>query len=104
MPATDSSVRRQGEALVFTGVLDRAAAASLWPAASAALPDAQRIVLTEVTSVDSAGLALLSALATRLRQAGVDPRIEGEPAGLLELRTAYRLTAGLEFPGAASAS
>ena len=102
MRATEASVRREGEALVFAGALDRAAAASLWAAAAGALPAARRIVLTGVTSVDSAGLALLSALATRLRETGVEPRIEGEPAGLLELRTAYRLTAGLDFPAAAS--
>jgi phospholipid transport system transporter-binding protein len=102
MPATEASVRREGEALVFAGALDCAAAASLWTAAAAVLPDARRIVLTGVTSVDSAGLALLSALATRLRETGVEPRIEGEPTGLLELRTAYRLTAGLDFPRSAS--
>jgi phospholipid transport system transporter-binding protein len=49
--------------------------------------------------VDSAGLALLAELAARLRAAGAAPHIEGEPAGLSELRTAYRLTSGLDFPG-----
>jgi phospholipid transport system transporter-binding protein len=42
----------------------------------------------------------LAELAARLRAAGTTPRIEGEPAGLAELRAAYRLTPGLDFPGA----
>ena len=110
MAATDATVgregdalpafRREGDALIFTGAIDRTAAAALWAPASKALAGAQRIVLTKVTTVDSAGLALLAELAARLRAAGADPRIEGEPAGLSELRTAYRLTPGLDFPGA----
>jgi phospholipid transport system transporter-binding protein len=90
---------KEGDALVFAGALDRSAAAALWPSASKTLAGVQRIVLTKVTSVDSAGLALLAELAARLRAAGAAPHIEGEPAGLSELRTAYRLTTGLDFPG-----
>jgi len=93
------AVRKEGDALIFAGPIDRAAAAGLWPSASKMLAGAQRIVLTKVTSVDSAGLALLAELAARLRAAGTAPRIEGEPAGLSELRTAYRLNSGLDFPG-----
>ena len=110
MAATDATAERagdalpafhkEGDALIFAGALDRAAAAALWPTASKMLAGAQRIVLTKVTSVDSAGLALLAELAARLRAAGAAPHIEGEPAGLSELRTAYRLTSGLDFPGA----
>ena len=99
MPASDASVQRDGDALVFTGALDRAAAAALWPQASSQLAGVQRIVLTNVTTVDSAGLALLAELAARLRAAGATPQWEGEPAGLSELRAAYRLTSGLDFPG-----
>ena len=102
MAATESGVARQGDALVFGGALDRAAAAGLWAQAIKAADGAQRIVLTEVTTVDSAGLALLAELAARLRAAGAVVAIEGEPTGLLELRTAYRLTPGLDFPGATS--
>lgn len=102
MPATEAVVRRDGDALVFGGAIDRAAAAALWAPASRLLDGAQRIVLTEVTSVDSAGLALLAELAARLRSAGATFSIAGEPAGLLELRTAYRLTPGLDFPGITS--
>ena len=87
---------------MFSGALDRAAAARLWSLASKSATGAQRIVLTNVTTVDSAGLALLAELAARLRAARADVSIEGEPAGLSELRAAYRLTPGLDFPGAAS--
>ena len=100
MAASEGAVRRDGDALVFSGTIDRAAAAELWTTASQSLTGVQRIVLTNVTTVDSAGLALLAELATRLRAAGATPRIEGEPAGLSELRAAYRLTPGLDFPGA----
>jgi phospholipid transport system transporter-binding protein len=98
--ATEAAIRRDGDALVFSGAIDRAAAAALWALASRSLAGVQRIVLTNVTTVDSAGLALLAELAARLRAAGTTPRIEGEPAGLAELRAAYRLTPGLDFPGA----
>jgi phospholipid transport system transporter-binding protein len=97
--ATDASVRRDGDALVFTGAIDRQAAAALWAPASKALSGAQRIVLTNVTTVDSAGLALLAELCAKLRQAGTAPVLVGEPPGLSELSTAYRLTPGLDFPG-----
>ena len=99
MAASNASVDRDGDALVFAGAIDRIAAATLWSPASRMLAGVQRIVLTKVTSVDSAGLALLAELAARLRAAGAVPHIEGEPAGLSELRTAYRLTTGLDFPG-----
>lgn len=99
MSATDAVVRRDGDGLVFGGALDRAAAAGLWSASNSLLDGTQRFVLTDVTSVDSAGLALLAELAARLRDAGTTPDIVGQPAGLLELRTAYRLTPGLDFPG-----
>ena len=99
MPAaTDASVRRDGDALVFAGTLDRTAAAALWRQASAQSAGAQRIVLTNVTTVDSAGLALLAELAARLRASGTTPRLEGQPAGLADLQAAYRLTPELDFP------
>lgn len=89
---------RDGDALAFSGALDRAAATALWRRASAALPGTQRIVLTKVTTVDSAGLALLAELAARLRATGLSPQFEGEPTGLAELRAAYRLTPALDYP------
>ena len=104
MPRTEADVRRDGDALVFGGAIDRSAAASLWPASNRLLEGTQRFVLTEVTSVDSAGLALLAELAARLRLVGTTPEIVGEPAGLRELSTAYRLTAGMDFPGTSPTS
>ena len=104
MPATEATLQRDGDALVFAGAIDRAAALALWSPATASLAGVQRIVLTKVTTVDSAGLALLAELAARLRAAGVAPLIEGEPPGLPDLRAAYRLTPGLDFPGATPTS
>jgi phospholipid transport system transporter-binding protein len=95
MPApTDASLRREGDALVFTGALERAAVAVLWPRALAALAGATRFDLRGVSQVDSAGLALLGELAAR---AGGNVVIEGEPTGLAALRAAYRLDATLDF-------
>jgi phospholipid transport system transporter-binding protein len=90
--AIDANCHRNGDALVFAGALNRAAATALWPQASAMLDGVQRFVLTCVTTVDSAGLALLSELAARLRTRGATLGLEGEPPGLAELRAAYRLT------------
>jgi len=99
MPAASkASVIREGDALRFEGALDRAAAVALWPQVAGAAA-VQRIVLTNVTTVDSAGLALLAELAARLRAGGAAPHFEGQPAGFAELCAAYRLTPDLEYPG-----
>lgn len=98
--AKQASVTRQGGTLAFDGVLDRAAAIALWSQASRALDGVRRLDLSAVASVDSAGLALLAELAERLRAQGTPPALTGTPAGLAELRDAYRLGAELEFPGA----
>jgi phospholipid transport system transporter-binding protein len=95
---SQTSVQRDGSALVFTGVLDRAAAQVLWPATLRALDGAQRLDLSAVPSVDSAGLALLVATASRLRAAGTaDVVVQGAPTGLSELCAAYRLTPALDY-------
>ena len=57
--------------------------------------DVDTFDLRAVDRIDSAGLALLAELAGRCD--GVD--VLGEPAGLAELRTAYRLDAALAFSG-----
>lgn len=93
MSAAVASLRKDGDTLVFTGELDRDAAAALWPQARALVAGARRFDLSAVSSVDSAGLALLAELAEQAP--GVDVR--GEPAGLAELRAAYRLDASLGF-------
>lgn len=95
MPGSDrASVRRDGEALVFSGALLRDAIAGLWPRALEALDGVRSLDLTAVPRIDSAGLALLSALSGR---AGGSMAISGSPEGLEELRAAYRLSSSLAF-------
>lgn len=99
MPAaTDASVRREGESLRFGGDLVRDAVPALWRQAQPQAPGLRRIDIAGVTRIDSAGLALLSALADAAGGAG---RIEvaGDPPGLAGLRAAYRLDEALGFGG-----
>ena len=88
-----ATVRREGEALVFTGALERAAVAALWRQVQPLLKDLRRLDLSAVSDVDSAGLALLAELAARAP--GI--HVIGAPPGLSELRAAYRLDEGLGF-------
>ena len=92
MAAAD--VRRDGEALVFSGALQRAAVAALWPRALASLAGSRRFDLRAVGQLDSAGLAMLAELAARA-DAGVV--VDGAPAGLHALCEAYRLDASLGY-------
>jgi phospholipid transport system transporter-binding protein len=95
MPAAEAaSLERAGETLRFTGALLRDGVPGLWRQALPLLGGMQRFDLTAVTRVDSAGVALLAELAART--AGV-PIIDGAPAGLAELRAAYRLQPDLGF-------
>ena len=103
MPSADStgadpvivgaSVDRAGDALCFAGALLRADVAALWKKATTRLEGVRHFDLNAVTRVDSAGVALLAALADRC--GGI--QIGGLPAGLAELRAAYRLTPTLGF-------
>lgn len=85
--ATTVAVSRRDDALVFAGVLTRPVVASAWRQSQPLLPGVRRLVLEDVSRIDSAGLAMLSALA-RLR--GITA-LQGSPAGYAELRAAYRL-------------
>ena len=85
---------RHDDTLAFTGTLDRAAVAVLWPQVPRQLGGVRRFDLSAVPLVDSAGLALLAELAA---MAGEGVRIDGCPAGLAELRRAYRLQDDLSF-------
>jgi phospholipid transport system transporter-binding protein len=99
MPSADASVaavERAGDGLSFAGALLRADVAALWRQATAQLQGIRRFDLTAVTRVDSAGVALLAELADRCGGVVVD----GTPAGLAELRAAYRLTPSLRFAAA----
>ena len=96
-PARGSSAeaRRDGARLVLSGTLDRAGATRVWPLLQSQLDGISEIALEQVDAVDSAGLALLVALAERMDGA----RLEGRPHGLAELLAAYRLTPALAFDG-----
>lgn len=91
--AHSSSIRRDGDALVFSGTLDRATVPALWKASASLLTEVTRLDLTAVDRVDSAGVALLAELAG---QTGAS-RVDGNPIGLAELRRAYRLGPALGF-------
>ena len=88
-----ASVERAGEAQGVTGAVMRADVAGLWRQATSQLQGIRRLDLTAVARVDSAGVALLAELAGRCDGVVID----GAPAGLAELRAAYRLTPALAF-------
>ena len=97
MPApTEAGVRREGDALRFSGALVREAVPALWREARTHAAGARGIDMSAVERIDSAGLALLSAIAGAAGGAG---RVEvaGDPPGLADLRAAYRLDAALGF-------
>jgi phospholipid transport system transporter-binding protein len=94
MPTSNAGLRRDGDALVFTGALLRDDVAGLWRQASAPLDGVRRFDVRAVTRIDSAGLALLAELGARAG-GGID--VDGTPAGLAELRAAYRLDPALGF-------
>lgn len=91
--AQAASVRRDGNTLAFAGALSREAVAALWPQARALASGTERFDLSAVSSVDSAGLALLVELAQR----GDGVEVSGDPPGLDGLRRAYRLSPTLTF-------
>lgn len=93
MTTAAASLVRDGDRLRLSGTLDRAAATALWPQAAATLDGAQLLDVAAVAAVDSAGLAMLVAMAGRMQ----DARVEGAPQGLAELLAAYRLTPALAF-------
>ena len=82
MAATASQVRRDGDALIFSGALLRGGVTALWKQIGAPT-GVRRLDLRAVERLDSAGLALLAELAARA-----------------ELRAAYRLTPSLAFAAA----
>jgi len=99
MPAADRapSIVREGDALRISGALLATTVPGLWRVAGAqALQGVTRFDLLGVDRVDSAGVALLAELAARC---GGDVALEGDPAGLPELRAAYRLSPSLAFAG-----
>lgn len=94
MPSSEAvtiAVSRRDDALMFDGVLTRPVIASAWRQAQPLLSGTQRLDVTGVSRIDSAGLAMLAALA---KQAKITV-IAGEPAGYADLRAAYRLNESL---------
>lgn len=94
--ASNASARVEGDALHLAGTLDRDAVVLLWPRLVRQLGALRRLDLHAVERVDSAGVALLAELAARLPGNG-GGAISGSPAGLDELRAAYRLSPELGF-------
>jgi phospholipid transport system transporter-binding protein len=94
-------VRREGEVLHLAGELDRAAASAAWPSLQPLLAGIRTLDITAVTRLDSAGLALLAEAVAGAAAHGVAPALRGAPAGLAELRAAYRLDAALDYADAA---
>lgn len=106
-----ATVGREADALVFRGALLRPAVAALWRQAQPLRAGIRTLDLGAVSDVDSAGLALLAALAgagdggcaqpaardAGDRAPGHGIAVIGAPAGLAELRAAYRLDARLAF-------
>ena len=107
-----ATVTRDADTLVFRGALARAAVAALWRQVQPQRAGIARLDLTAVTLVDSAGVALLAALASAGSANGGpangDPAnathpphpgivVIGTPTGLTELRAAYRLDDRLAF-------
>lgn len=99
-----NSLRLEDGSVRLHGALDRAAATTLWPQLLALAAGTHVLDLTAVSRVDSAGVALLAELATRVRLHGRELVINGAPAGLNELRAAYRLGADLDFNATTAAN
>lgn len=89
-----ATLRRDNDTLLFGGALLRDDIATLWPQATQQLSGVLRFDLRAVERIDSAGLALLSQLASL---GDGEIAIEGKPAGLAELSAAYRLLPSLAF-------
>lgn len=91
--SVDCDIVRADETLRFEGPLHRDAIAALWSRVPHDLRGVRRFDLSAVPSIDSAGLALVSLLATRCGTVEID----GNPEGFVDLRAAYRLGHGLAF-------
>lgn len=101
--ASDATFRIEGGTLLLAGVLDREAVVDLWPQLARGLGPLRQLDLQAVERIDSAGLALLGELAARLRANG-GGMVSGSPAGLDELRAAYRLAPDLDFNASSAGS
>lgn len=95
--AGTASLRMQGNTLHIAGRLQRDAVPALW----AALPSSAvaQIDLSQVTALDTAGLALLVEIVAHSRRAGGTVlRILDAPSGYDALCAAYRIRPQLDEP------
>jgi len=99
-PASSATLRIDGGTLHIAGRLQRDAVPALWaalPSAANGLANLAQIDLTEVTALDTAGLAFLVEIAIRSRHAGgAAPGILNVPAGYDALCAAYRIRPQLD--------
>ncbi|MGD9583903.1 MAG: lipid asymmetry maintenance protein MlaB [Lysobacterales bacterium] len=82
--------KREGASLLIQGRLDADSVPGLklseWN-----LQGVERIDLDAVPAIDSTGIALIAELVARIAARGPRPRVVGEPQGLSDLCTAYRI-------------
>ena len=90
--ASNAPFALEAGTLHLRGVLDRAAATTLWPQLVRQRSAISQLDLHQLQRVDSAGLALLAEL-----QAGLQLPPLGAPSGMAELCAAYRLSPSLDF-------
>ncbi|ROP58060.1 phospholipid transport system transporter-binding protein [Enterobacter sp. BIGb0383] len=90
---------RDGERLALQGELDQDTLNGLWDVREQAIQGVSVIDLSEVSRVDTAGLALLIHLADRAKQLGQTVRLESASENLRTLAQLYNLPDGL-LPGA----
>ncbi|MFA5683936.1 MAG: STAS domain-containing protein [Lysobacteraceae bacterium] len=87
------------DTLRLSGALDAAGAAAAWPQLAARARHAARIDLSEVTGIDSSGVALVRCLRELVRAAtGTAPPVVGMPARYAQICLAHRLDAGGDLP------
>ncbi|AKC86746.1 STAS domain-containing protein [Pseudoxanthomonas suwonensis] len=96
-PASGLKLDRDGPVLRLAGPLDRTAAIAHWPALPPLLDGVRVLDVSGVQRLDSAGLALLAEACAQVAARGGAPQVVGSPAGLAELRAAYRLDEALAF-------
>lgn len=89
---------RDGERLALQGELDQDTLNGLWDAREQAMQGVSVIDLSDVSRVDTAGLALLIHLVDRTKQPGQAVRLESVSENLRTLAQLYNLPDGL-LPG-----
>ncbi len=93
--ADRASMRDQDGTLHFTGRLQCDTVPMLW--AGLPRPRIQRIDLSEVTALDTAGLALLVEIVATEKRAGGIPQVLHASAGYAALCAAYRIRTDLDM-------